>query len=260
VDHEEGSLLPDTHAHLDADEFATDFEDMMSRARAAGVHPILAVGEDLATSRKAVTLAARYDSIFAAVGVHPHRASQFYEERDEVERLLDDKKVVAIGEVGLDWIRVPIDRDMQIEAFREQLHWAAERALPVSVHNRSADDDVLDALRNVPVTAVLHCFDGSWDLANQAISSGHFISFAGNVTFKRSDALREVARRMPADRILVETDSPVLSPQGRRGRRNEPAHVVETASVLALLRGLGFEAFSAQVSRNANGVFRWNSP
>jgi TatD DNase family protein len=233
---------------------------MMSRARAAGIHPILAVGEDLLTSRSAVDLAARYDSIFAAVGIHPSRANRFHEERDEVERLLNEDKVVAVGEVGLDWLRDSVDRDAQAEAFCEQLRWAAERDLPVSVHNRNADQAVLAALNTVRVTAVLHCFDGSWDLASQAIAAGHFVSFAGNVTFKRSVALREVARRVPVHRILVETDSPVLSPQSRRGRRNEPACIVETASVLASLRGISLDAFSAQVGHNASEVFRWSYP
>jgi TatD DNase family protein len=232
----------------------------MSAARASDVYPILAVGEDLASSRAAVALAAQYDLIFAAVGVHPHRANQFTEERDEVERLLNEKKVVAVGEVGLDWLRVSVDRATQTEALREQLRWAAEHQLPVSVHNRGADHEVLVALENARVTAVLHCFDGSWDLASQAISAGHFISFAGNVTFKRSDALRDTARRVPADRILVETDSPVLSPRGWRGRRNEPAHLVETASLLASLRNVSLEAFSAQVALNANDVFGWLAP
>lgn len=232
----------------------------MARAGAAGVRPILAVGQDLATSRTAVKLAAQYDSIFAAVGIHPHRANRFHEERNEVKRLLDEKKVVAVGEVGLDWLRAAGSRDEQTEAFREQLKWAAERDLPVSVHNRDADQEVVAALQDVPVRAVLHCFDGSWDLANHVIRSGHFVSFAGNVTFKRSDELREVSRRVPADRILVETDSPALSPQGRRGRRNEPAHIIETAAVIAALRGLSLEAFSVQVARNANEVFGWSSP
>jgi TatD DNase family protein len=232
---------------------------MMSRARAAGIHPILAVGEDLSTSRSAVNLAARYDSIFAAVGVHPHRAHKFLEERDEVERLLNEDKVVAVGEVGLDWLRDSVDHDTQAQAFYEQLRWAAERELPVSVHNRDADQAVMAALDDVSVTAVLHCFDGSWELASRATDAGHFVSFAGNVTFKRSDALREVARLVPAHRILVETDSPVLSPQSRRGQRNEPACVVETASVLADLRGLSLGAFSLQLSQNAKEVFRWSS-
>jgi TatD DNase family protein len=231
---------------------------MMSRARAAGIHPILAVGEDLLTSRSAVSLAARYDSIFAAVGIHPNRANRFHEERDAVERLLNEHKVVAVGEVGLDWQRDSVGRDAQAEAFSEQLRWAAEHNLPVSVHNRGADQAVLAALNDVPVTAVLHCFDGSWDLATQAIAAGHFVSFAGNITFKRSIELREVASRVPAHRLLVETDSPVLTPQSKRGRRNEPAYIVETASVLAGLQGLSLDAFSAQVVQNANAVFRWS--
>lgn len=257
--HEEVHLLPDTHAHLDADEFSGDFEAMMSRASAAGVDRILAVGEDLASSRKAVGLSAQYASIFAAVGIHPHRANQFHAERRELQRLLNEEKVVAVGEVGLDWLRGSVARESQIMAFREQLRWAAERNLPVSVHNRGADSDVLDALREVPITAVLHCFDSCREQANQALEADHFVSFAGNLTYKRSDDLREVAKRIPANRLLVETDSPVLSPQRWRGRRNEPAQIIETAALLASLRGISLQELSAQVSKNANDVFRWSS-
>jgi TatD DNase family protein len=255
---EEVHLLPDTHAHLDADDFSDDFEAVMARASAVGVDRILAVGEDFATSRKAVGLAARYDMIFAAVGIHPHRANQFHEERREVERLLNEEKVVAVGEVGLDWLRGSVARDTQSTAFREQLHWAAERDLPVSVHNRGADPEILDALQDVSVTAVLHCFDGPWDLASRALAANHFVSFAGNLTFKRYDELREVAKRVPANRLLVETDSPALSPQRWRGKRNEPAQIIETATMLASLRGISLLALSAQVSKNANDVFRWS--
>ena len=169
-------------------------------------------------------------------------------------------KVVAVGEVGLDFLRGPAARDVQREAFREQLQWAAEHDLPVSVHNRDADPEVLDALADVPVTAVLHCFDGSWDLASRALAANHFVSFAGNLTFKRSDELRDVAKRVPANRLLVETDSPAMSPQRWRGKRNEPAQIVETATLLASLRGIPLQALSGQISKNAIDVFRWDSP
>jgi TatD DNase family protein len=233
---------------------------MMFRARAAGVDRILAVGEDLASSRRAVALAAEYDIIFAAVGVHPHRAQQFDDERHEVERLLNEDKVVAVGEIGLDWLRGSTAHDTQLVAFDQQLQWAAERNMPVSVHNRGADAEVLRELQRLPVRAVLHCFDGPWDLASRALEGNHFISFAANLTFKRSDALREVAKRIPVDRMLVETDSPALSPQPWRGQRNEPARIVETVTLLAQLRGCSLETLSAQLSLNAHEVFRWPLP
>jgi TatD DNase family protein len=233
---------------------------MMFRAHAAGVDRILAVGEDLATSRRAVALAMEYEAIYAAVGIHPHRAQQFHDERREVERLLDEDKVVAVGEIGLDWLRNSATREAQLEAFDEQLQWASERNIPVSVHNRGADADVLRGLQRLPVTAVLHCFDGTWDLASRALKGNHFISFAGNLTFKRSDELREVAKRVPADRLLVETDSPALSPQPWRGRRNEPAQVLETARLLAELQGCSLETLSAELSHNAQNVFGWSCP
>lgn len=257
--YEEAGLLPDTHAHLDAADFAGDLESVVARAAAAGINRILTVGEDLATSRTAVQLAARYDIIFAAVGLHPHRAQQFHEERREIMRLLDREKVVALGEIGLDWVRGDAARPVQIEAFEEQLRWAGECGLPVSVHNRGTDEEVLTALDATRVTAVLHCFDSGWETARRALDAGHYVSFAGNLTYKRSDELREVARRVPADRMLLETDSPVLAPQRRRGTRNEPANVLETAEVLAHARCIPLHEACGQVSRNAQTVFGWSS-
>lgn len=259
AEREEADLLSDTHAHLDARDYLDDFDAMLKRALAAGVDRILAVGEDLATSRRAVELARQHEMIFAAVGIHPHRASQFHDERHEVERLLDDDMVVAVGEVGLDWIHGSCPRETQAFAFQEQLQWAANRDLPVSVHNRGADTETLGALRDIPVRAVLHCFDGAWDVAELALQSNHLISFAGNLTFKRSDHLRAIAQRVPAGRFLIETDSPVLSPQGRRGQRNEPAFIIETATLLASLRGVSLPALSSQLSQTANETFRWVS-
>ena len=231
----------------------------MSRAIDAGVDRILAVGEDFASSRRAVALAAEHEMVYAAVGMHPHEADRFAAERGRIERLLNEDKVVAVGEIGLDWSHGAATRQGQHAAFREQLHWAAERDLPVSVHNRGADTDILEALNDVPVRAVMHCFDGTQEFAEQLLAADHFLSFAGNLTFKRADTLRATARHVPADRMLIETDSPVLAPQGWRGTRNEPAHIVEVAALLASLRGVAVEALSRQLSRNADAVFRWSA-
>jgi TatD DNase family protein len=232
---------------------------VVTRACEAGVERILTVGEDLATSRRAVEIASQFECVYAAVGVHPHRADRFRDERHDVEELLAEDKVVAIGEIGLDAVRSNVATSVQMDAFREQLRWALERAIPVSVHNRGADSQILRALRLSPATAVLHCFDSTAEFADEAVRSGHFVSFAGNLTFKNSSALRAVAPRVPDDRYLVETDSPVLAPQSRRGRRNEPANVVETVEVLASLRGVSVESASAQISANADRVFHWSS-
>lgn len=252
-------LVPDTHTHLGDEVFDADRDEVIVRARRAGIDRILVVGTDLASSRKAVELAQTYDAVYAAVGVHPHQAAQFRAEADELRTLLAENNVVAVGEVGLDYLRPPIDRAQQVDAFEQQLSWALEGDLPVSVHQRAAQDDVLAGLRRYPVRAILHCFEGSADFLAAGLELGCMISFAGNLTFLRASALREVAVRIPADRLLVETDSPVLAPVPWRGRRNEPAHVQAVVDQLAALRGVSPEEMAETVRSNADSVFGWSA-
>jgi TatD DNase family protein len=260
-DREGGSpfVLPDTHAHLDAPVFRGHEPEIIERALAAGVDRILAVGSDLASSEAAVALAQRFESVYAAVGVHPHEVERFATDATGVRSLLKERKVVAVGEIGLDYGRGLDARRLQVEIFREQLAWAREARLPVSVHNRAADDDVLSELRSADVTAVLHCFSGAPAMAESAIENGHVLSFAGNVTFPRAQELRAVAQEVPGDRLLVETDSPVLAPVPWRGQTNEPEHVTATARVVADVRGESLRDFSAAVTRTADRVFQWRS-
>ena len=222
-----------------------------------GVYPILAVGSDLASSARAVTLAQRHDVVYAAVGIHPHEADKFENEADSVKALLTREKVVAVGEIGLDYHRLPTSRDEQMVAFEEQLRWAREGDLPVSVHNRAADEDVLTAVKRFGVRAVLHCFSGCWTFACQALGAGLFLSFAGNLTYPKAGEVRDVASRVPQDGMLVETDAPVLAPQPWRGRRNEPAHIVATLETLATIRRMPVDSVAEAVSRNAAGLFGW---
>lgn len=250
-------LLPDTHAHLDAAELADDLHAALERARQSGVGPILAVGSDLETSVRAVEIAQMYDNVFAAVGVHPHEAGRFAEEKERVHALLDVEKVIAVGEIGLDYHRDRVSPDIQRAAFREQLGWARERGIPASVHNRDADSDVLLAIEESGAAAILHCFSSDWETASSALKLGCAISFAGNVTFPKSAALRDVAARVPLERLLVESDAPVLAPQPRRGRRNEPQYVVMTAETLAEKRRLSFDALAQAIARNAGAILGW---
>lgn len=198
-----------------------------------------------------------YENVYAAVGVHPHEAARFAEERERVHALLTEDGVVAVGEIGLDFYRDWVPAETQLEAFREQLRWAREHDLPASIHNRAADGTILDEIRAAGARAVLHCFSGEWETAAAALDLGCAISFAGNVTFPRADSLRETAQRVPLDRLLVESDAPVLAPQGRRGRRNEPAYVAMTAGALAEQRGLALDALSSAIAENAVRVFAW---
>ncbi|HLJ68174.1 MAG TPA: TatD family hydrolase, partial [Chloroflexota bacterium] len=198
-------LLADTHAHLDAPAFLDDIDAVLARAQESGVERILTVGSDLATSERAVEIAQRFEIVFAAVGIHPHEVGRFDAEAEAVRMLLEETGVVAIGEVGLDYHWHPETGEAQREAFRTQLAWARERHLPVSVHNRDADDDLLTALGGSDTVVVLHCFSGNLALAESALDSGYYVSFAGNVTFPRAHELREVAARVPGNRLLTET-------------------------------------------------------
>jgi TatD DNase family protein len=231
----------------------------MERAAQAGIGRVLAVGSDLASSRAAVACAERYAEVYAAVGVHPHEAHTFNRDAADVETLLDAPNVVAVGEIGIDRARPGAPLDLQMEVFKTQLRWAAERGLPVSVHNRDADAEVLAALQGLPVTAVLHCFSSGLETARRAWVDGHIVSFAGNVTFPRADALREVAAEAPLDRLLIETDAPVLAPQPWRGRRNEPAYLVAVRDRVSEVRGVDPAALSEAIWRTADQVFSWEA-
>lgn len=251
------TILADTHAHLSDGEFSADLPEVLERATSAGVGRILAVGEDLASSRTAIELAHRFDAVYAAVGLHPQRAARFGAEFAELESLLAERKVVAVGEIGLDYYRSGASPAQQKEAFREQLRWAARRGLPVSIHNRSADVDVLGSIREIGGQAILHCFSGTWAVAEQALQLGCYVSFAGNVTYPRAQQLREVAALLPLERMLLETDAPVLAPQSIRGRRNEPANVGEAAQAIANARGCSLDEIASVTLSNARELFSW---
>ena len=235
----------DTHAHLDA--LDDDPADVVARARDAGVTRILTVG-----TAQAVALAERFDGVFAVVGVHPHESAAG--DVDEIRRLHEHPKVVAVGEIGLDWFRDYAPRDVQHDMFEAQLGLAAELGKPVVIHTRAADEDTLAALAGFDGTVVLHCFS-SPRLLEPALERGWYVSFAGNVTFKNAPELRVAAAQVPADRILAETDAPYLAPQPLRGRPNEPAYVVHTVAALAETRGEEPAALEQQIDENATACF-----
>lgn len=213
----------------------------------------------MATSRAAVEIARQNDIVYAAVGMHPHEADRFATEEAPLRTLLDEEKVVAVGEIGLDYYRGRVPRREQLDVFRAQLAWAKERDLPVSVHNREADDDVLTEMERARVRGMLHCFTGSPNTARRALDAGLHLSFAGNVTYPKAGELRQVAAAVPLDRLLLETDSPVLSPQGHRGKRNEPAYIISTRDTVAMVRGVASEVLARAVSENANRIFSWRT-
>jgi TatD DNase family protein len=257
-------MFIDSHAHIDGEEFNEDREEVVARARAAGVRAMVNVGTGDPHSgalERAVSVAESFEGVYAAVGVHPHDA-RLYDEAAE-RRLLGlvsrGGKLVAWGEIGLDFHYDHSPRDVQRAVFARQLRLAREAGLPVIIHSREADGETVDILREAyagaPRGGVMHCFGGGPALAEAALDLGFYISFAGNVTFKKAEPLREVARRVPLERLLVETDCPYLAPVPLRGRRNEPAYVVETARFLAELRGVEVEELGRVTSANCARLF-----
>jgi TatD DNase family protein len=257
-----GETLIDSHCHLDMDEFDDDRATVLARAAAAGVGTMVTIGAGgpLECNERAVALAATHPQLFATVGVHPHEASIVTESVvDAVAGWARHPKVVAIGETGLDYYYDNSPRDRQRAAFARFIQLAHSLALPIVVHLRDADVDAADILREENAQAiggVIHCFSGDARSARTFLDLGLHISFSGIVTFKTADALREAARMVPADRLLVETDAPFLAPIPHRGRRNEPALVTHTAAVLAAVRGESLAAVAANTRHNAERLFR----
>jgi TatD DNase family protein len=239
----------DTHAHLDA---LDDPAGAVTRARAAGVDRIIAIGSGLASARATLEIAAREEGVFAAIGVHPHQAADG--ERAEDLLQVGNGSVVAIGEIGLDFFRDYAPRDDQRRVFDSQLQLAAERGKAVIVHSRAADEETATMLEQFHGTVILHCFS-SPGLLPVALERGYYVSFAGNVTYPKAGELREAAAQVPAARILAETDCPYLAPQPVRGKTNEPAFVVHTVAALAETRGMDPEELSRQIDANAAAAF-----
>jgi TatD DNase family protein len=243
----------DTHAHLDA--CAEPPEALLAHAREVGVDRVITVGTTIESCREALRLAEADGAVFAALGIHPHEAGGEEAGRlDELRALLDHPRAVAVGETGLDHYRDYAPHDAQRQLFERELELAADVGKPVVVHTRAADDETAETLLGFDGTVVLHCF-ASPPLLEVALERGYYVSFAGNVTYPRAGDLRECAARVPADRILAETDSPYLSPQPRRGKPNEPANVVHTLEALAEARGEDRDELAARIDANAQAAF-----
>lgn len=251
----------DTHAHIDQSHFDEDREEVVSRAEEAEIEGIVAIGVDLESSRRCVALANQFESVHAAVGIQPNDVKDAGpKDWDQIVQLAESKGVVALGETGLDryWDHSPFE--MQQDYFDRHLRLSQSINLPFIVHMRECEEDVLVMLREArkrgPLRGVMHSYTGTPEGAAEAIELGLMISFAGMVTFKKSNELREVAKSVPLDRLLIETDSPYLSPEPvRKIKRNEPAHVVNTAKHLAEIRGEALKDFADQTTRNARQLF-----
>jgi TatD DNase family protein len=253
-------MLIDSHCHLDFPDFATELDAVVGGAREAGIVRMVTISTRVRRHEAVLAVAERFADIFCSVGTHPHYA---HEELDitaaELVARSRHPKVVALGEAGLDYHYDNSPREAQKRGFRTHIAAARQTALPLVIHSRDADDDTARILEEEagqgPFPAVLHCFAGDRDLARRAVALGHFISFTGILTFRNSEALRAIAAELPADRILVETDAPYLAPGRLRGKRNEPAYVVETAKVLAETRGVSFEEIARQTTDNFFRLF-----
>ncbi len=254
-------MLVDTHAHLQWASFDRDREKVVDRARRADVKHIVNIGFDLDGSRKATELAEKHRGVYATVGVHPHNASQLNEAvLDGLARLSEDPKVVAIGEIGLDYYRNLSPRDAQKKAFEAQLFLAERLGLPVAIHDREAHADILKILSRFrgKMKGVMHCFSGSREMAEQCVKFGFYISFAGPVTFPNSRKLQQIVKEIDLDKILLETDSPWLAPQNMRGKRNEPAYLPFIAEKIADLKRISIDVLAEATTKNAKEIFQFS--
>ena len=253
--------LIDSHCHLDFPDFANDLDAVVERARAAGVERMITIGTKVAKAAGVVAIAERYEDVFFTVGTHPHEAAgEGAEDFEAMRAFARHPKCVGIGEAGLDYHYDSAPREVAKRVFRGQIALARELDLPLVIHTRDADAD-LTAILSAEMgkgrfSALLHCFTGSRGLAETALDLGLSISFSGVVTFKKSEDLRAIARDVPLDRLLVETDAPYLAPTSHRGRRNEPAFVVATAGAVAEARGITLEALAEAARANTHAVFR----
>jgi TatD DNase family protein len=253
--------LIDSHAHIQGEEFERDIEAVVDRARKGGVAKVVVVGGagDLSSNEAALRLARAFPGLFATVGMHPHDAKDVGEaEWSRLQALLAEPEVIAVGETGLDFYYDHSPRAIQMALFARFIGMARAATLPLVVHNRESDREAAELLRSEgkgEVGGVIHCFTGNYESAKAFLDLGFLLSFSGIVTFKNASALRDVVRRMPLDRILIETDSPYLAPVPHRGKRNEPAFVRHVAETVAAVRGLHVEEVAEITSRNTERLF-----
>ena len=253
-------MLVDSHCHLDFPDFSAELDAVVARARAAGIGRIVTISTRVKKLAQVLAIAEKFPEIFCSVGTHPHNAHEELEiDAKALVALAKHPKIVAIGEAGLDYHYDNSPREAQAQSLRQHIAAARETGLPLVIHSRDCDADMARILREESgkgtFPAVLHCFTGGRDLAFTAIELGHYVSFTGILTFKRSDDLRAIAAALPADRILIDTDAPYLAPLPCRGKRNEPAYVAETAKVLADVRGVSPTEIAKQTTENFFQLF-----
>ncbi len=252
-------MLIDSHCHLNDEQFLNDREPVLKRAQEMGVDRVVCVGYDLATSLEAEAMAQKYANVYAVIGVHPHDAKLVKPQTYTIlKRTAQSPRVVAIGETGLDFYRNHSPRDLQEQSFRGHIRLAREVGLPIVVHDRDAHAETVRILREEKakeVGGVIHCFSGGWEMAQECIDMGFYISLAGPVTYTNAKRPQEIAGKVPLDRLLVETDAPYLAPEPLRGRRNEPGNVRFVAEKIAQLRGITLDELAQATTSNVEQVF-----
>lgn len=252
-------ILVDTHAHIDEEGFVHDFDEMLERAYANDVKYVVNIGANMDESRVSIELADKYESIYATVGVHPHDVEEINDKAlDRLAAWCNHDKVVAVGEIGLDYFRSQTSKEMQAYAFAAQLDVARQMHMPVSIHDRDAHGDVMRMLKNEGkgLNGILHCFSGSWEMAKELIKMDYYIAIGGAVTFKNAAKLPEIAANIPLEYLLLETDCPYLAPHPHRGTRNEPANIRPIAEFIAGIRGITLEELAAATTANAARIMR----
>lgn len=252
-------MFIDSHCHLFSKEFNEDLDAVIERAKVNGVEYILVPATDLPTSNEVIRLVDKYASLYGAIGIHPHDTKEWNKSIiDELEELAQHKKIVAIGEIGLDYYYDFSPKEKQIEAFREQIELAIKLKLPAIIHNRDADADMMNIIREYTpkgLIAQFHCFNSTLEIARELVEMKHFISFTGNITFKKADDLANIVSRVQIDNLLIETDSPYMTPVPHRGKRNEPANVKLVAEKIAEIQHLRVEDVARTTSYNAYKLF-----
>ena len=255
-------MLIDTHAHIDMEDFGADFEQMRARAQENGVQKIIIPAVEPSTFERVLKTAEKSPNLYAAIGVHPEDAKNFDENAlNLMEKMIKHPKVVAVGKIGLDYYWDRSYNDVQKAVFEAQIEFAKKHDKPIIVHDREAHGDSLEILKRTnaaEVGVVMHCFSGSPEFALECVKEGFYIALGGVVTFKNAKKMKEVAKIVPLERLLLETDSPYLTPVPFRGKRNEPAYVKYAAEEIANLRGIGFEELARATTENAIKIFRLN--
>ena len=251
-------MLVDTHCHLDFPEFDQDRDEVIKRANLSGIDYIINIGSSIEGSRKSLELAKKYACIYAAIGIHPHEADRSGKEAvREIRKLASGDKVVAIGEIGLDYYRNFSRQENQQPLFISLIELTKELGLPLVLHSRQAEEDTLKILRRyLPLNAVVHCFSGNESFLKQCLELGFFVSFTCNITYKKAENLRIVAKATPLDRIMLETDCPYLSPEGQRGKRNEPQAIKLLAEEIARIKAISAEEVANITTANAKRFFK----